>query len=101
MNGKFRKIFDGSFLAFFRRFAILKEKNEKDGILMSNIKIGWSEISITPDKKISLVGQFAERISQYVEKPLMATLSRNSTSRPSSRRFLGTSARITARGLAT
>ena len=40
---------------------------------MSNIKIGWSEISITPDKKISLIGQFAERISQYVEKPLMAT----------------------------
>ena len=40
---------------------------------MSNIKIGWSEISITPDRKISLVGQFAERISQYVEKPLMAT----------------------------
>ena len=40
---------------------------------MSNIKIGWSEISITPDKKVSLVGQFAERISQYVEKPLMAT----------------------------
>ena len=40
---------------------------------MSNIKIGWSEINITPDKKISLVGQFAERISQYVEKPLMAT----------------------------
>ena len=40
---------------------------------MSSIKIGWSEISITPDKKISLVGQFAERISQYVEKPLMAT----------------------------
>jgi hypothetical protein len=40
---------------------------------MSNIKIGWSEISITPDKKVSLAGQFAERISQYVEKPLMAT----------------------------
>ena len=40
---------------------------------MSNLKIGWSEISITPDKKVSLVGQFAERISQYVEKPLMAT----------------------------
>ena len=40
---------------------------------MSNIRIGWSEISITPDKKVSLVGQFAERISQYVEKPLMAT----------------------------
>ena len=40
---------------------------------MSNMKIGWSEISITPDKKVSLYGQFAERISEYVEKPLMAT----------------------------
>lgn len=40
---------------------------------MSTIKIGWSEISITPDKKISLAGQFAERISQYIEKPLTAT----------------------------
>jgi hypothetical protein len=37
------------------------------------MKIGWSEISITPDKKISLAGQFAERISEYVEKPLTAT----------------------------
>ena len=40
---------------------------------MGTMKIGWSEISITPDKKISLDGQFAERISEYVEKPLMAT----------------------------
>ena len=39
---------------------------------MSIIKIGWSEISITPEKKVSLYGQFAERISEYVEKPLMA-----------------------------
>ena len=38
-----------------------------------SLKIGWSEKSITPDKKISLVGQFAERISEYVEKPLCAT----------------------------
>lgn len=37
------------------------------------MKIGWSEISITPGKKVSLYGQFAERISEYVEKPLMAT----------------------------
>ena len=36
--------------------------------MSSAIKIGWSEISITPDKKASLTGQFAERISQYVEK---------------------------------
>ena len=40
---------------------------------MSKLNIGWSEISITPEKKISLAGQFAERISQYVEKPLTAT----------------------------
>jgi len=40
---------------------------------MSKLYFGWSEISITPDKKVSLSGQFAERISQYVEKPLMAT----------------------------
>ena len=40
---------------------------------MSKLYIGWSEISITPEKKISLAGQFAERISQYVEKPLTAT----------------------------
>ena len=40
---------------------------------MSKLFIGWSEVSITPDKKISLAGQFAERISQYVEKPLTAT----------------------------
>ena len=38
-----------------------------------SLNIGWSEISITPDKKVSLLGQFAERISEYVEKPLTAT----------------------------
>ncbi|MDO4487567.1 MAG: hypothetical protein Q4B67_00550 [Eubacteriales bacterium] len=40
---------------------------------MGRVKIGWAEESITPDKKISLVGQFAERISEYVEKPLTCT----------------------------
>ena len=40
---------------------------------MGKLSIGWAEISITPDKKISLAGQFAERISEYVEKPLTAT----------------------------
>ncbi|MBR4768382.1 MAG: hypothetical protein IK088_05340 [Lachnospiraceae bacterium] len=40
---------------------------------MSKMQIGWSEVNITPDKKISLAGQFAERISEYVEKPLMVT----------------------------
>jgi len=40
---------------------------------MGKLLFGWSEISLTPDKKISLLGQFAERISQYVEKPVTAT----------------------------
>ena len=40
---------------------------------MSNFMIGWAEVDITPSKKVSLVGQFAERISEYVEKPLTAT----------------------------
>ena len=33
-----------------------------------SLLFGWSEVSITPDRKISLAGQFAERISEYVEK---------------------------------
>ena len=40
---------------------------------MGTLRIGWAEENITPDKKISLAGQFAERISQYVEKPLTVT----------------------------
>ncbi len=40
---------------------------------MAQVKIGWSTVNITPDKKISLAGQFAERISEYVEKPLTVT----------------------------
>ncbi len=40
---------------------------------MSQFRMGWAEIDITPQKKVSLVGQFAERISEYVEKPLTAT----------------------------
>lgn len=31
---------------------------------MAQVKIGWSTVNITPDKKISLAGQFAERISE-------------------------------------
>lgn len=40
---------------------------------MSNLLIGWSEIDLTPQKKTALAGQFAERISEYVEKPITAT----------------------------
>ncbi len=46
----------------------------KDGEdTMSELKIGWSEVSITPDKKASLEGQFYERISQYTETEITAT----------------------------
>ena len=51
----------------------MKQQNKKGANIMSAIKIGWSEVSITPDKPVALEGQFAERISQYVEKPITAT----------------------------
>ncbi len=41
---------------------------------MSVLQVGWAETSITPNKRVSLAGQFAERISEYVEKPVMATV---------------------------
>lgn len=40
---------------------------------MSNIFIGWAEESLVPDKKVSLAGQFFERISEYVESEITAT----------------------------
>ena len=41
---------------------------------MSNIKIGWSEVSLVPkDRKVRLFGQFYERISGEVETPISAT----------------------------
>ena len=39
---------------------------------MSKIKIGWAEVDITPKEKISLAGQFFERISDVVESELKA-----------------------------
>lgn len=36
------------------------------------MRIGWSEIDITPKKKIKLAGQFYERISEYTESPVCA-----------------------------
>ena len=35
--------------------------------------IGWSEVDMTPEKRIRLAGQFYERVSEYVETPLTAT----------------------------
>ena len=40
---------------------------------MSKLKIGWAEEIFDLDRPVSLMGQFAERISQYVEKPLTTT----------------------------
>lgn len=40
---------------------------------MSKLKIGFAEESILPGKKISLSGQFYERISDVIESPLTVT----------------------------
>ena len=41
---------------------------------MSKIKIGWSEVNLLPEgRRITLVGQFYERISGEVETPITAT----------------------------
>ena len=40
---------------------------------MPEIKIGWAEESLVPEKKVSLAGQFFERISEYVETEITAT----------------------------
>ncbi len=39
----------------------------------NNVQIGWSEVSITPERKIQLAGQFYKRVSQYVETPITVT----------------------------
>lgn len=38
-----------------------------------SLKIGWAEESLVPDKKVSLSGQFYERISEGVDTPICAT----------------------------
>lgn len=40
---------------------------------MGKIFIGWAEESLVPGKKVSLAGQFFERISEYVESEISAT----------------------------
>lgn len=37
------------------------------------LKLGWSEVDITPKEKISLAGQFFERITDQVESPIVIT----------------------------
>lgn len=41
---------------------------------MGNIKVGWAEESLVPvGKKVSLAGQFVERISDHVESDITVT----------------------------
>ena len=40
---------------------------------MGKLLIGWAEESIVPEKKVSLAGQFFERISEYVESEISVT----------------------------
>ncbi|MBR6793662.1 MAG: hypothetical protein IKM48_04825 [Clostridia bacterium] len=40
---------------------------------MSKFLVGWAEESLVPEKKVSIPGQFYERISEYVEDPISAT----------------------------
>ena len=40
---------------------------------MSKILIGWAEETLVPPKKVSLSGQFFERISENVESEITAT----------------------------
>ncbi len=39
----------------------------------TKLLMGWAEESLVPDKKVSLGGQFYERISQYVESEITVT----------------------------
>ena len=40
---------------------------------MGKLYVGWAEESLVPEKKVSLAGQFFERISEYVESDITAT----------------------------
>ena len=40
---------------------------------MNKVLIGWAEESLVPDKKVSLAGQFYERISDHVETEISVT----------------------------
>ena len=40
---------------------------------MSRIRFGWSEVSLVPDRPISLAGEFFERVTSEVETPITVT----------------------------
>ena len=39
-----------------------------------NFYVGWSEVDITPDRPVALIGQLHKRISKSVQDPLKATI---------------------------
>ena len=41
--------------------------------MLDKFLAGWAEVDLTPEKKVRLRGQFAERVSEYVETPVLAT----------------------------
>lgn len=41
---------------------------------MGKLLIGWSSVSITPERKVPLAGQFHKRIADQVRDPVMATV---------------------------
>ena len=41
---------------------------------MSRIRFGWSEVSLVPDRPISLAGEFFERVTDEVETPITVTV---------------------------
>ncbi len=40
---------------------------------MGKFSVGWSEVSLVPNKKVTLAGQFYERIAEYVKSDITAT----------------------------
>lgn len=59
------------------RVAVAQAASPKEGEAgkteLGGLYVGWSSISITPDKPVQLHGQFHERVSQRVLDPCMAT----------------------------
>ncbi len=49
------------------------EQEKERGHARPFLQVGWATVSITPDKPVQLAGQFAERVSQRVLDPCMAT----------------------------
>ncbi|MGI6574075.1 MAG: hypothetical protein ACOX19_11950 [Fermentimonas sp.] len=59
----------------FYSLAVLTLLNlaEVQNVNAQNILVGWATEDITPEGPVSLQGQYYERISEYVQSPLMVT----------------------------